>query len=101
LDIESLTREPASVVLFDGNVAVRAPKLPAGVTIAREGNQYRLTTTRAGRQQITLELIAKVTRAEPWDLLTFCGPTAAIASVTAQAAGAGVELQLQSGTVLE
>ena len=38
---------------------------------------------------------------EPWNQVSFTGPVAAIASITAQAAGDGVELQLLAGTVTE
>ncbi|HKI68276.1 MAG TPA: hypothetical protein VKA67_01715, partial [Verrucomicrobiae bacterium] len=45
--------------------------------------------------------VAKIQRADPWDEISFTGPAAAIASVTAQAAGADTEIQMLNGTLLE
>ena len=99
---ESLAKGEVAQPLFEGDLALLPPfKLPSGVQIGRDGNQYRLFVSRPGKYQFKLELVAKITRAEPWNRIEFRGPPAAIASVTAQAAGQGVELQLLSGTVLE
>lgn len=99
--VETSGKGEASAVLFDGEIALLAPKLPAGMRVEREGNVYRLFVPRAGNYQLKLEVVAKITRAEPWNHVSFQGPLAAIASVSAQANGADVDLQLLAGTVVE
>ncbi len=101
LDVESLTKTEASIPLFEGDVAVMTTKLPPGLELAREGKQYRLVARRAGRYKFKLDLVAKITRIEPWNQISFTGPEAAIASITAQASDAAMEVQLLSGTALE
>ncbi|MBI5395530.1 MAG: hypothetical protein HZA91_09570, partial [Verrucomicrobia bacterium] len=106
LDAESLGKGEASAPLFEGDVAVLPPdpktqKLPADTRLARAGNQYRLVMAKPGRVKLKLNLVAKITRAEPWNTVTFTGPVAAIASIAAQVPGDGVELQLLSGTATE
>ena len=101
VDVESTSPDEASAPLFEGDVAVFAPKLPGALRIVREGNRYRVIASNAGRYKFKLSLVAKITRAEPWNQVSFTGPTASIASVGAQATGAGMELQLMAGTLLE
>ncbi|MSU58863.1 MAG: hypothetical protein EXS35_11980 [Pedosphaera sp.] len=98
---ESAAKAEVGTVLFDGELALLPPKLPDGLRVEREGNVYRLFIPKAGKYQFKLEVVAKIARAEPWNHVTFKGPLAAIASVNAQAAGADVDLQLLSGTVVE
>lgn len=99
--VETTGKGEASAVLFDGEIALLPPKLPAGMRVEREGNVYRLFVPCAGNYQLKLEVVAKITRAEPWNHVSFKGPLAAIASVGAQASGADVDLQLLAGTVVE
>ncbi len=123
LQVESLTTNEISVPLFDGDVALviaggdgrfslssqrgegglyaGASGLPAEVRIVSSAKQYRLSVSAPGRYTIPLELVAKISRAEPWNQISFTGPPAAIASVTAQASATGVEMQLLSGTQLD
>ncbi|MFA5191359.1 MAG: hypothetical protein WC740_11570, partial [Verrucomicrobiia bacterium] len=101
LDAEASGRGAACATLFEGDVAVLPSKLPENLRLARAGNQYHLVAAKAGRFKIKLDLVAKITRAEPWNQVSFTGPVAAIAPITAQAAGDGIELQLLSGTVTE
>src|SRR5262249_55731639 len=98
---ESLGKTETSQTLFEGELALLPPKLPAPLRIEREGKQYRLHVSKPGTYQFHVELVGKITRAEPWSQVSFKGPVAAIASVAAQAEGADVDLQLLSGTVLE
>ncbi len=98
---ESAARQEIAATLFDGELALLPPKLPDGLRIEREGNVYRLLIPKAGKFQFKLDVVAKIRRAEPWNHVSFKGPLAAIASVNAQAAGADVDLQLLTGTVLE
>lgn len=101
LTAESTAKAETGTVLFDGELALLPPKLPDGLRVERNGNVYRLFIPKAGKYQFKLDVVAKITRAEPWNHVTFKGPLAAIASVAAQAAGADVDLQLLSGTVVE
>ena len=101
ISAESTGKGEAVVTLFEGELALLPPKLPEGLRVEREGNVYRLFITRAGKHQFKLDVVAKITRAEPWNHVTFKGPLAAIASVNAQASGADVDLQLLTGTVVE
>jgi hypothetical protein len=87
---ESLDSQEVSQTLFEGELALLPPKLPAPLRIERSGNQYRLFVSKPGQYQFKLELVAKIVRAEPWNQVSFKGPSAAIASVTAEAAGVDV-----------
>ena len=101
LDVESMTTNEISRILFEGDVAVLVNEIPAGLRIVSGAKQYRLICTAPGSYKLNLELVAKITRAEPWNQISFHGPIAAIASVSAAASAAGVEMQLLSGTQLE
>jgi hypothetical protein len=101
LDLEVTGKEPVTLPLFEGELAVLATKLPDGMTLQRTGKSFALTLTKDGRQKVKLEFVAKITRTEPWNQINFTGPTAVIAEVTAQTAGEGMELQLLKGTVME
>lgn len=101
IEAESTGRGDAAAPLFEGDVAVFAPRLPNALRIVREGSQYRLIASKAGRYKFKLDVVAKITRAEPWNQISFMGPTVSIASVNAQAMGTGMELQLLAGTLLE
>jgi type II secretory pathway pseudopilin PulG len=101
ISAEATGKGEAVATLFDGELALLPPKLPTGLRVEREGNVYRLFVTRAGKHQFKLEVVAKITRTEPWNHVSFKGPQAAIASVNAQASGADVDLQLLTGTVVE
>lgn len=98
---ESMTTNEVSAPLFEGDVAVVAPEVPEGCRIASGAKQYRLIVTTPGSYHIKLELVAKITRAEPWNQISFIGPNAAIASVAVHAGAPGVEMQLLSGTQIE
>lgn len=101
IDAESSGKGDAALNLFEGDVALLPSKLPSGVRIVREGTQYRLVAEKPGKYRFKLELVAKITRAEPWNQILFAGPVAGIAAVSAAAEAADVELQLLSGTPLE
>jgi Tfp pilus assembly protein FimT len=100
VSVESSTRQEVSQVLFDGELAMLPPKLPSALRIERTANQYRLFVSKPGRFQFKVEVVGKVKRAEPWNQVSFTGPPAAIASMSAQASGSNVDLQLLSGTLL-
>ncbi len=98
LTVESLTTNEISAPLFEGDLALASPVLPSGLRIVRSGPQTRLFCSAPGIYSLKLDVIARITRAEPWNQISFTGPPAAISSVSAAATTAGVELQLLSGT---
>jgi len=91
----------SSVKILEGDVAVLPPKLPDALKIVRDGNRYFLVASRAGLFRFSLEIVAKIQHDEPWNKISFTGPAATIASVTAQAGGTNTEVQLLTGTVFE
>ncbi len=101
LAVEVSGKGGATAQLFEGDVALLPAKLPSDLQITRDGNRYLLAAARPGSYRFKLDLVAKIQRAEPWNQISFTGPGAAIVSVTAQAASAGVEIQLLNGTLLE
>jgi len=99
IDVESPGKQEVALTLFEGELALLPAKLPGPLRIERNADQYRLLISKPGRYQFKLELVAKVKHVEPWNQILFKGPAAAIGSVTAQATGADVDLQLLSGTL--
>lgn len=100
LNIESFNTNEVSTVLFQGDVAVTPVNLPEGIRVSRSGRDYRLFVAKNGTYTLTLNVVAKIKRVEPWNEISFCGPSAAIASIRAQGSD-GVEMQLLSGTAVE
>ena len=49
LDVESTGRGDAELTLFEGDIAIPAPKLPPHLNLVRESNRYRLVAARPGR----------------------------------------------------
>ena len=91
----------SSVKILEGDVAVLPGNLPDQLKIIREGNRYLLVASHPGQFKFKLEVVAKIQHAEPWNQISFTGPAATIASVSAQAAGADTEVQLLTGTLLD
>ena len=98
LDLQVSGRGEAVLPLFEGQVAVLPTALPNDLRLVREGNVFQLSASREGRYRVRLDLVARITRQEPWNQVTFTGPVAAISSISAQAHGAGLDLQLLTGT---
>ena len=101
IDLEADATGESSVKILEGDVAVLPAKLPDALKIVREKSSYLLVATRAGHFKFSLEVVAKIQRAEPWNTVWFTGPAATIASVTAQAAGTNTVVELLKGTLLE
>ncbi|HEV2436366.1 MAG TPA: LamG-like jellyroll fold domain-containing protein [Verrucomicrobiae bacterium] len=101
LDVDATATGESSAPLLQGDVAVLPVKLPGLLEIVRDGNTYRLVASRRGHFQFKLEVVAKIQRDEPWNEISFVGPAATIASVTAQAGGTNTQVQLLDGTLLE
>lgn len=100
-EVESFATNEISSPLFEGDVALLAAKLPEGLRIVSSAGKSRLFCAMPGAYTVSLELVAKITRAEPWNQINFIGPVTPIASVKAEAAEAGIEMQLLSGTQLD
>lgn len=123
VEVESLTTNEVSAILFEGDIAVFAPDLPAGVRLTRAGDlqspsvvndssgrrlqtvgtragSYRLHCAKPGVHTLKLEVIARITKAEPWNNIAFTGPPAATASLKAEG-NTGVEVELLSGALIE
>lgn len=100
VEVESHSTNTLSAVLLEGDVAILNPNLPAGWRLVNAGRQLVLRADRPGNHTLALDLIAKVTSAEPWTQAEFRGPPAAIAQVTVSGPPGG-EVQLLSGTVVE
>ena len=101
LDFESSGTGSATLPLVDGEVAVLPATLPENVRLLRDGNTFSLSVGKAGRYHVAIECVAKIDRQDPWNQVSFMGPVAAIASVSALAEGTGVEIQLLTGTTQE
>lgn len=100
IDVECTNQVETALSLFSGNVAVFAPKLPPELRLLRAGEGYLLTVIKPGRYAVELEVLAKITKADPWRSITFSGPLATIAIVNAQVTGTAMDLELLSGTPL-
>ncbi len=100
-EVESLATNEISAPLFEGDVALIAAKLPEALRIVSSAGKSRLFCAAPGTYAVTLDLVAKITRAEPWNQISFIGPVSPIASVNVEAAEAGIEMQLLSGTQLD
>ena len=101
LTVESKTTNEIMAPLFEGDIAVIVPQLSDSLRVVNSARKYYLVATKPGFYPLTLDLVAKITKAEPWNQITFTGPNAAIATVTVQAGAPGVEMQLMSGTSLD
>ena len=101
VDVDVEASGDSSAPLLAGDVAVLPARLPGALKIVREGNSYLLVASRRGHYQFKLGVVAKIQRDEPWNRISFTGPAATIASVTAQAGGTNTEVQLLAGTLLE
>ena len=103
-DVESMTTNEISAPLFVGDVwqmALILRDLPDALRIVSRGRETRLFCAAPGTYSVKLDLIAKITKAEPWNQISFMGPPAAIASVVATASMPGVEMQLMHGALLD
>ncbi|HUA67398.1 MAG TPA: hypothetical protein VMA13_02515, partial [Candidatus Saccharimonadales bacterium] len=86
--------------LLQGDVAVLPSELPDHLKIIRNGDIYILTAPHAGEYKFKLSIVAKIQRDDQWNRVSFIGPAATIASVSARAAGMDTAIQLLNGTLL-
>ena len=89
-----LDQVPAALKLPDGNT------LPEGLRLLRSGRAYHLAVAQPGKYNLKLEVLAKVTKTDPWRQVNFSGPAATLGKLEARVAGNGVELELLAGTAL-
>jgi len=64
-EVESLATNEISAPLFEGDVALIAAKLPDALRIVSSAGKARLVCAAPGTYAVSLELVAKITRAEP------------------------------------
>ena len=101
VDAESSATNEVSALLLDGNLAVVNPQLPAGWRMAKQGQRIWLLATRPGRSAITFEVVVRGEREEPWNVVRFGGPSAAVATAEIETSDREVEVQLLSGVARE
>ena len=101
VDAESTATNPVSAVLLEGDLALLNPRLPVGWWMAKEGRQIRLWAATPGRGSIEFEAVVRGEREEPWKVVRFAGPPAAVATVEVESADRDVEMQLLSGVSRE
>ncbi|MCL4176553.1 MAG: hypothetical protein KJ072_02245 [Verrucomicrobia bacterium] len=101
VDAESSATNEVSAVLLDGHLAVVNPQLPAGWRMVKQGRRILLLATRPGRTAITFEAVVRSEREEPWNVVRFGGPSAAVATVEIEIPDREVEVQLLSGVARE
>lgn len=102
LDVDAVASNKGenSAPLLEGDVAILPSELPDGLKILRNGGNYILVTPHPGQYKFKLDVVVKIQRGDQWNNVSFTGPAATIASVSAQAAGTDTEIQLLNGTLL-
>ncbi len=95
--VESPGTNALSAPLFSDDVAVFPGEIPRGLRLFHRDRAICLEARRPGAFRLELEIVPELARAEPWHQISFSGPAAAIASVTASAADPDVEVELMSG----
>ena len=102
LDVDAIASNKGenSAPLLEGDAAILPSELPDGLKIIRNGGNYILVAPHPGQYKFKLDVVVKIQRGEQWNRVSFTGPAATIASVSAQAAGTDTEIQLLNGTLL-
>lgn len=101
LTVDSSSKQPVTVTLLEGDLALVSPRLPSGLNLEREGNRFLLTILKPGRYQFTLEVLSRIFRTDSWEQVSFTGPLAVISSISAEAKNEQIELELLTGTATE
>jgi hypothetical protein len=97
LSLECTNKVETVLPLLTGDIAVTDSKLPEGLRLDRSGKGYLLLVSKPGEYEVELNILAKITKADPWRKVEFTGPAATIGGVNAEVAGNGMELELLSG----
>jgi len=98
LELECTNTVETVLPLFQGDIAVSAMALPAGLRLERTSKGYLLAVGKPGEYNVKFNILAKIAKSDPWRQIGFTGPAATIGSVRAEVAGNGMELELLSGT---
>ena len=101
LVVEAPSTNTRPLKIFEGDLALISGPMPPDWRWMVQGGQFFLNASSAGTNTLTFELIARVTREEPWDFVRFIGPPAAVAQVDLDARDRETAIQLLSGTSLE
>ncbi len=99
--VESPSTNTHLLKMFEGDLALISGPMPPDWRWLAQGGQFLLHAGSAGTNTLTFELVARVTREEPWDFVRFTGPPAAVADVDLHARDHETAIQLMSGTPLE
>ena len=79
LSLECTNKVETVLPLLTGDIAVTGSKLPEGLRLERSGKGYLLSVNKPGEYEVELNILAKITRADPWRKVEFTGPAATIA----------------------
>jgi hypothetical protein len=101
LTVESRSTNEIAGMLFEGDVAILNAQMPDKLRMMAQPKGALMVASAPGVYEVSFDAVVKIQRAEPWNQITLIGPPAAIASVNARAAGADVEMQLLSGTLVD
>lgn len=101
IEAEAFSAHAAPVRLFDGDLALIASDIPEDWRCVVERGQIRLHAGSPGLHTLRFELVARVTRTEPWDSIRFTGPDAAVATLDIHSPDADAMIQLVSGSPFE
>lgn len=97
VDLDAPGTNELSALLLEGDLALVNLNVPAGCRVVARGRQF-LVYAMPGTHRLQFDLLARVTREEPWNTVRFSGPAAAMASVSARCLDTGMEVRLLSGT---
>lgn len=98
IEAESLSTNLLSEVLFEGDLALVEPRLPAGWRMVHRDGRVVLVAGQPGTAQLRGVLLARIEHQEPWNRVDFRGPPAAIATLDVRATQPGMQVELLSGT---
>ncbi len=85
-------------VLFEGDLAILEPELPENWRITRNGTTTHLVAGTPGEGAVRLQLVARVERQEPWNILAFRGPASPITALAVASEPPDAEIQILRGT---
>lgn len=100
VEAESLGTNTVSTTLAEGHLALLNPHLPEGWHLVQEGERFTLVATTPATTTLTFDVVARITRDEPWRQTTFIGPRAATATLAVTLPNSGAQLEWLSGTPL-
>lgn len=101
IHVEAPSAHTQAAPLFEGEVAVISGELPPLWRWFAQGGKLWLHPGTAGTNTLKLELVTRVTRAEPWESVAFTGPPAGVSTLDVRPEAADAEIQLLAGSPTE